>query len=152
MTLHSMLLEGREGILADAVAAVHRAHLAHYDLAATDTVRQRLDVLLTLTLDALRDRTLAAVVAHAEAVAQARFEAGVDLVEVQTAYNVLEEILWRRILAQLPAAAQGEALGLVATVLGAGKDALARKYVSLASRTHTPPLDLQALFSGTQGL
>ncbi len=151
MNLHTMLSQGRGEILAEAVRAVGRAHLEHYDRAGTEAVRQRLDDLLCLTLDALRDRSLAPVAAHADAVAQARFEAGVGLGEVQTAYNVLEEVLWRRILAQLPAEAQGEALGLVGTVLGAGKDALARKYVALASRAHAPSLDLRAMFAGTEG-
>ena len=37
----------------------------------------------------------------------------------------------------------------IGTVLGAGKDALARRYVSLASGARAPSLDLAALFSGT---
>ena len=44
-----------------------------------------------------------------------------------------------------------ESLGLISTVLGAGKDTLARTYVSLASKTKAPSLNLQSLFSGTQG-
>jgi hypothetical protein len=36
-------------------------------------------------------------------------------------------------------------------VLGAGKDALARAYVSLASKSKAPTLDLQSLFSGAAG-
>ena len=40
------------------------------------------------------------------------------------------------------------ALGLVSTVLGAAKDSLARAYVSLASQTKAPSLDLSALFKG----
>jgi hypothetical protein len=39
----------------------------------------------------------------------------------------------------------------VSTVLGAAKDALGREYVSLASRTHAPSLDLRALFTGDAG-
>jgi len=42
-----------------------------------------------------------------------------------------------------------ESLGLLTTVLGVGKDALARTYVSLASHEHVPSLDLRALFEGT---
>jgi hypothetical protein len=34
-------------------------------------------------------------------------------------------------------------------VVGAGKDALAREYVSMASHRHVPSLDLSALFRGT---
>lgn len=151
MNLHQFLLEGRQEILAKAVESVRRAHLEHYEKAGTDRIRQRLDDLLGLTISAVRDRNLAPVVAHANAVAQERFEGGVDLSEVQTAYNVLEEVIWWRILKQLPAREQAEALGLVGTVLGLGKDALARKYVSLASRTGAPSLDLKALFSGTEG-
>ncbi len=41
-----------------------------------------------------------------------------------------------------------EALGLVGTVLGAAKDALARAYVSLAGKSKAPSLDLSALFEG----
>jgi hypothetical protein len=69
---------------------------------------------------------------------------------VQSAFNSLEEVVWARMLAELPPAELAEALGLVSTVLGAGKDALARRYVSLAARTHAPSLDLSALFTGIE--
>jgi hypothetical protein len=36
-------------------------------------------------------------------------------------------------------------------VLGAAKDALAREYVSLASRTRVSSLDMSALFTGDAG-
>lgn len=151
MNLHSFLRDSREDLLAEAVASVRRARLEHYEKAGTDRIRERLDDLLSLTITAVADRSLAPMVAHADAVALERFQGGVDLAEVQTAFNVLEEAVWLKILKSLPAEEQAEALGLVGTVLGAGKDALARKYVSLATRTRTPSLDLQALFSGTGG-
>lgn len=151
MDLNLLLQSRREQILAEAVRSVDRARLEHYERAGDAVVRQRLGDLLGLVMDALRDRDLGPVLAHADAVAVQRFEAGVDLSEVQAAFNVLEEILWRRILEELPAEAQAEALGLVATVLGAGKDRLARTYVSLATRTRAPSLDLQALFAGSAG-
>ena len=59
------------------------------------------------------------------------------------------EALWKTLVAEVPPAGLGEALGLVGTALGAGKDRLAATYVALASRTHTPSLDLRALFAGT---
>ena len=77
-----------------------------------------------------------------------RYTAGFDLWEVQTAFNVLEEAIWVRVFKSVPPDALAEALGLVSTVLGAGKDTLARKYVSLASKTKAPSLNLQSLFSG----
>ncbi len=152
MSLLTLLREGRQEILAEATAAVRRARLAHYEAAGEAGIRQRLDDLFGLVTDAIRDRDLGPMAAHAEAVAKERFEGGFDLAEVQTAFNVLEEVLWWRILKRLPAAEQGEALGLVGTVLGTGKDVLARQYVSLATRTRTPSLDLHALFSGIETL
>jgi hypothetical protein len=152
MNLHSILRESRREILAEALASVKRARLEHYEHAGPEVVHQRLDELLSLVIVAVADRNLAPMVAHADAVARERFEGGFDLAEVQTAFNVLEEVVWWRILKNLPPADQAEALGLAGTVLGAGKDALARKYVSLATQTHTPSLNLQALFSGTEGV
>jgi hypothetical protein len=91
------------------------------------------------------------MIAHAEAIARERFDSGFDLSEVQTSFNVLEETIWKRILKSLPASDYAEALGLVSTVLGAGKDTVARTYVTMASKTKTRTLNLQSLFSGTEG-
>lgn len=68
---------------------------------------------------------------------------------MQTAINVLEEAIWRTVLAELPPEAQGAALGIVGTILGAAKDRLACTYVSLASKAPTPTLDLAELFQGS---
>ena len=152
MNLHSFLREGREEILAEATASVKRAGLEHYEKAGTELIHQRLDDLLSLAITAIAERNLAPMVAHANAIALERFEGGVDLAEVQTAFNVLEEVIWVRILKRVPGPEQAEALGLIGTVLGAGKDTLARKYVSLATKTHAPSLDLAALFAGTEGV
>jgi hypothetical protein len=58
--------------------------------------------------------------------------------------------MWRRIVAAAPPADLAEAVGLLSTVLGFGKDTLARTYVALATRSHVPSLDLSALFAGPQ--
>jgi hypothetical protein len=92
------------------------------------------------------------MVAHADVVARERFEAGYDLSEVLTAFNVLEEAIWTRVLAELPPSEYAEALGLISTVLGTGKDALACRYVTLASKVKATSLDLQSLFTGLGGL
>ncbi len=81
-------------------------------------------------------------------VADDRFHAGYAIREVQIAINVLEESIWNHIVANVPPNELARALGLVSTVLGAAKDALARAYVSLASQTKAPSLDLSALFKG----
>ena len=42
-----------------------------------------------------------------------------------------------------------EAIGLTSTILGIGKDALARRYVALATKGKVSSLDLKSLFAGT---
>lgn len=63
--------------------------------------------------------------------------------------NVLEEAIWRVVLAELPVQDQGEVLGIVGTILGAAKDRLACTYVSLATRVPTRTLNLAELFHGS---
>ena len=151
MELLQLLHDNGESIVDDAYRAMERSHLKSYEQAGMDRARQRLRDLFLLTVRAIADRQLGAMVAHAETIANERFAAGFDLWEVQTAFNVLEEAIWLRIIKTLPPAQYAEALGLVATVLGAGKDALARAYVSLASKTKAPTLNLQSLFGGGEG-
>ena len=83
----------------------------------------------------------------ASRIATERFEEGFDIGEVQAAFNALEQSIWRRVVAETPPEDLAEATGLVGTVLGYGKDVLARTYVSLASQRHVRSLDLSALFS-----
>ncbi len=149
MNLETIMREDRQSILSEAVEAVRRAHLEHYERVGIRTVHERLDDLLGMVIEAVLNRNLDPVIDHATSVATARFEAGVDLSEVQTAFNALEEALWLRILRSIPAPEQAEALGLVGTALGRGKDILARQYVSMASHARTPALNLEALFSGS---
>ena len=151
MNLHQLLHEHSTDIIAEAQAAIGRAGLAHYEKSGSEHTHQRLKALYTLTAKAVKEKNLGPMIAHAETVARERFEAGFDLSEVQTAYNVLEEAMWMHVLKNLSPAELGEALGLISTVLGAGKDKLARTYVSLASRSKAPSLNMQSLFGGTEG-
>ena len=131
--------------------ALARAGARHYTSAGADEVRRRLEALFDHLLNAVATSDLGPMIAYAQAVAEERFQAGYDLVEVQTAFNALEEATWTRVLARLEPAQLANALGLVTTTLGVGKDALAGTYVSLAAHTHAPSLDLRALFAGTEG-
>jgi hypothetical protein len=146
------LLHARTGeILDESVTSMSRAHLKHYDQAGDEHTHQRLKALYVLTARAVKERNLGPMIAHVETVARERFEAGFGLWEVQTAFNVLEEAIWNRILKELPPTDYAEALGLISTVLGTGKDTLARRYVTLASKSKAPSLNLQSLFTGTEG-
>ena len=146
------LSEQRQAILQAAGAALARAHVRHYESAGPEEVTGRLDALYDHVLSALATQNLGAMIGYAEEVAEDRFDARYDLQEVQGAFNALEEAIWARALAQIEPSRLGETLGLVTTILGSGKDALARKYVSLAAGAHAPSLDLRSLFAGTDGV
>lgn len=138
-------------ILAEARQAMERAHLKNYEKIGREKTHQRLRELFDLVTRCIHERNLTPMCAQAKIIATERFEAGFDLSEVQTAFNVLEEAIWMRIMNEVPPPQLAEALGLVGTVLGAGKDTLARSYVSLATRSHAPSLNMPELFAGTEG-
>lgn len=145
-----VLDQERSSIVSAAFEAIRHSR-THYEAAGEDETRQRLDALYDELRTAVASRDLGHVVAYARNLAAERFEAGYDLSEVQRAFNALEEATWSTVCARLRPEQLALSLGLVGTVLGAAKDALAREYVSLASRTHAPSLDLRALFSGDAG-
>jgi hypothetical protein len=150
MTINDLLAQREAEILEQAFQAASR--LESYRAAGEQVTRARLRRLFHLTADAVHTRNVTDLVAHASHIARERYDAGVGLADVQTAFNVLEEAIWAHALRELPPAALAEALALVATALGLGKDALGRAYVSLASHAIAPSFDLGALFKGTQGV
>jgi hypothetical protein len=150
MDLEALLLGAEGGILDEAYAALQRSHITHYQAAGEAFTRQRLGELFSLVVAAIQGRDLAAVGRYSEKVASERFDEGFDISEVQTAFNALEEAMWRRVVSAVPPEDLAEAIGLLSTVLGFGKDALARRYVSLAGQRHVPSLDLSALFGGAE--
>ncbi len=150
MNLYELLHRNSSEILSEAFEAMNRARLKSYAEAGPEHTHSRLKALLALTQRAVKEKNLMPMLAHAETIAAQRHSAGFDLWEVQTAFNVLEEAIWKRIIKDLPPDQFAEALGLVSTVLGAGKDALARSYVTLASKSKSPSLNMQSLFAGTE--
>jgi hypothetical protein len=142
----ALLRSDRSAIVDEAAAALDRAQLAHYAAAEADERRARLARLFDLVVECVEARDLIPMIDYSEQVASERFHAGYGIAEVQTAFNVLEQAMWDHVVSQVPPEELAEAIGLLTTVLGAGKDALARRYVSLATRTRVPTLDLSALF------
>jgi hypothetical protein len=149
VTLDELLATAKPQLLDEAFAALERTHLAHYEDAGEAFTRQRLSNLYDLVVEAIRDRSLTHLIEGSSQIAKERFEGGFDVSEVQSAFNDLEEAMWRRVVVEVPPDGLAEAIGLLSTVVGAGKDALAREYVSMASHRHVPSLDLSALFRGT---
>ena len=150
MDVEELLRDDRSEVIDEASTALKRSHHAHYEHAGDVFTRERLGELFDLVITALHDRELAPVGAYCEDIATQRFSAGFAITEVQTAFNTLEEAMWRRVAEGVPAAELPEAIGLLSTILGYGKDSLARRYVSLATERHVPTLDLSALFDGTE--
>ncbi len=150
MDCAAVLSKSRSSILDESFTVVDRSHLRHYETAGEELTRERLAMLFDLVVSAIDSRDLSGVTGYAESVARERFGQGYDIGDVQAAFNALEEAMWRHVVASIGPEDLGEATGLLSTVLGAGKDVLARTYVSLATRRHVRSLDLTAMFAGTQ--
>lgn len=146
------ILEQERAPIVDAACESLRHSRTHYESAGQEETRRRIEVLYGELLGALSSHDLGSVLDYARRLAAERFESGYDLSEVQGAFNAVEEAAWSRLCARLQPEQLALSLGLVSTVLGAAKDALGREYVSLASKTHAPSLDLRALFTGDAGV
>jgi hypothetical protein len=114
-------------------------------------LQSRLETLYDHVVVAAGSRDVGGVVRYTQQLARERFSGGYDLCEVQSAINALEEAIWERIFSTLPATELPRTLGIVSTILGISKDALACEYVELATLGHVGSLDLRALFAGTDG-
>lgn len=146
MDLDELLAEERTLIVQDAWRSV--AMLKHYERDGKEATRERVEALFDHVAEAVRMRDLCELLDYAEHIAKERFDANFELSEVQTAFFMLEEAIWRRVLERVPPAGLAEALGLVGTAIRRGKDAFARAYVSLANQSRAPSLDLSDLFKG----
>ena len=146
MDLTTLLEQHQDTIVAEAAEALARAHLPRYEASGAAENTARLRRLFDLTRQCLANRDLIPMLDYARRIAEERFESGYDLREVQTGFNVLEEVIWKYITADMAPQDYPQAFGLTSTVLGAGKEALAVEYVTLASQHLTPTLNMSALF------
>ena len=152
MNLIQLLEKKSVEIISKASKALERVPLKHYKEAGIEKSKQRLETLYDFTLQCVKSRNLVPIIEYSQKIARERYTSNFDLYEVQAAFNVLEEVIWQQILKALQPSDYAEALVIVSTVLGAGKDSLANTYVSLASKTKAPPIDPSALFKGTDGI
>jgi len=148
MKLQEILVNNQTDIINEAFYSLERSHLKHYDSSRADENWQRLAKLFDLTMNGIITKSLVEMVNYSEKIAKERFESGFDLHEVHTAYNVLEEALWKSIIKEIDSSEMAESLGLISTVLGTGKESLALAYVTLASKQKAKSLNLTQLFKG----
>lgn len=143
------LVANRSSILANADAEVVGRRLPHYAAAGTEETANRLAALFDVVVVAATENHLDSALAYADHIAAQRQQSGHNLGELQLAINALEEQLWHAVMEDAPADAQGFALGMVSTILGAIKDRLACDYVSRAAGKPTHTLRIDELFRGT---
>lgn len=151
MDVIELLEKFREEMVDEAYNTIEPVRLKGYTKVGEDRTKKKLARLCEEITVCVRDKTLIPILHYTEQMATERYTSGYDLHQVQTAINALEEAVWKRIFANTPSEKLKESLGLVTTVIGAGKDNLARTYVSLATKTKTTSLNLQALFKGSEG-
>jgi len=149
MKLEKILVDNQTEIINEAFELLQRSHLKHYDSSRADENWQRLAKLLDLTVNGIQTKSLVEMISYSEKVAKERYESGFDLHEVHTAYNVIEEVMWKKIINEIESTRLAEALGLISTILGTGKESLALAYVTLASKQKAKSLNLTQLFKGT---
>ncbi len=135
METSAVLASAGDRVVGQALAALERCHQTHYQRSRPEESRRYMRNLFDLVVQCMREGDVSPIIASCQEIAADRFEAGFDIVEIVGTLNVLEEVLWRHV-------ADGdqriETLGLVHTILGAGRDALARTYVDRASRGRGP--------------
>jgi len=148
MKLDEILVNNQTDIINEAFTSLQRSHLKHYDTSRADENWQRLAKLFDLTLNGVKTKSLVDMVTYSEKIAKERYESGFDLHEVHSAYNVLEETMWKTIIKEIDSADLAESLGLISTILGTGKESLALTYVSLSGKQRVNSLNLSELFRG----
>jgi hypothetical protein len=150
MPLLKFLQSDRIEIINEALSDLERSRLKHYTESTKEANEERLRNFYDIIIKCVNSKSLVEICDYCEELAEKRFNSGFDLYEVQSTMNVLEEIIWKKVIKYLPASEYERALGIITTVLGAGKDSLACKYVSLASQCKKPTLDLSELFKSKE--
>jgi len=134
----AVLANAGDRVVGEAVAALERGHEAHYQVSSPEERRRYVRDLFELVVQCVHEGDAEPIIASCQHIAADRFEAGAGITEIQGVFNVLAEVLWRHVAAALAGEQRTETLGLVNSILGAGRDALARTYVDRASRGRSP--------------
>jgi methylmalonyl-CoA decarboxylase len=129
----AVLASLEDQVIDEAVAALAQTDQARRS-PVPDACRRDVRQLFRLVLRCVRAGRAKPIIRPSEQIAAHSYAAGVDLTEVQGTFNVLAEVLWRQLADALPGEQLAQALGLLTAITGAGKDAMARTYVALATR------------------
>jgi len=120
-------------VIDEAVAALAQRDEACHQSPRTDGRRRDARQLFRLILRCMHAGRAEPIIRPSEQIAAHCYAAGIDLTEVQEAFNVLAEALWRPLADALADEQLVQELALLYAIVGAGKDAMARIYVALAT-------------------
>ncbi len=152
MDLISLLEKNKDYVIENSCTRINEVRLSGYAKAGSGITKQKLLNLYKKVIECAEKRDIIPMLNYTEKIAKERFASGYDLHEVQTAINSLEEYIWQVIFKNVKPNKLAEALGLVSSILGAGKDNLARNYVALATKTKASTINLQTLLSGSESI
>ena len=148
MELSELLQSWEEDLVNEAGTELRHARLKHYIADGEEVTRERVTRFIEKAMECFSGRRAEPMMAHAEHIARERHKAGYDLFEVQTAINVIEEALWKRILSSVEPDELTHALGMVNAIFSMAKDVLARTYVSLATNREAPRKEIDEILDG----
>ena len=133
MDASAVLASVEDRVIDEAVAALARGDQADRP-PGPDGRRREVRQLFGLVLRCVRAGRAEPVIRPCEQIAAHCYAAGTDLAEVQGPFTVLAEVLWRQLADAMAGEQLVQTLGLLTAIAGAGKDAMARTYVALATR------------------
>lgn len=134
LQISNMLKNKSREIIEEANKVLVRIPLKHYEGSNVKKNHERLTNLLSYTSVSLQRKNLTPMIKYAQQIAKERYKDNFDLQEVQIVFNVLEEIIWKKITDEIEPIDYPEAFGLASTILGAGKEAMAVQYFLLAGK------------------
>ena len=142
--ISAVLADARDRVIGEALAALNERDQAGRLASSPAERRQDMEHLFELIQRCVHEGHCEPIIGPSQRMAADHFANGIEIAEVQAAFTVLENVLWRQLADALSGDDQRlETLRLINAILGAGRDALARTYVSLAS--HAGPLQGQPL-------
>ncbi|MFZ4590041.1 MAG: hypothetical protein ACOYN6_03525 [Ignavibacteria bacterium] len=152
MNIITLLEKNIDLVVEKSCTQICEVKLKGYTKSGATMTKQKLISLYKKVIECARKKELIPMLQYTEKIAKERFASGYDLHEVQTAINSIEENIWQLIFKNIKANKLAESLGLVSSILGAGKDNLARNYVALATKTKVSTINLQSLLSGSESI
>jgi methylmalonyl-CoA decarboxylase len=146
----TVLADAEDRVIDEAVATLTQCD-QRCQSSVPDERRRDVRQLFRLVLRCVRAGRAEPIIRPSEQIAAHCYAAGIDLAERQGAFNVLAEVLWRRLAGALADEQLVQALALLNAIVAEGKDAMARTYVALATCDRNGQGEQSAGEPGTAG-